>query len=222
MKHKVTHVLGIDEAGRGAALGPMILAGVAIERSKIDELISLGVADSKTYGGGAVARNIRLRLAARIKPLCEISVHSVSATRIDFLRTRHRTSLNEIERNMAEAIMEDLNATDNSTFEIIADGRSLFKDLEPVHENFKSHDKAESKFPHVAAASIIAKVMRDQKMEEIYQKYGTSLDEIGGAGYPNPNTEVFLRKYVKKYKGLPPEARRSWSWLSKRFFRYID
>ena len=40
-------VAGADEAGRGPVIGPMVIAGVAVEESRIKELESLGVKDSK-------------------------------------------------------------------------------------------------------------------------------------------------------------------------------
>ena len=41
-------LLGIDEAGRGPVIGPMVIAGLLISENKLDRLAGLGVQDSKT------------------------------------------------------------------------------------------------------------------------------------------------------------------------------
>ncbi|MCD4768298.1 MAG: ribonuclease HII, partial [Methanosarcinales archaeon] len=40
-------VAGVDEAGKGPVIGPMIVAGVVIEENRLPELKKLGVKDSK-------------------------------------------------------------------------------------------------------------------------------------------------------------------------------
>ena len=41
-------VCGVDDAGRGPVIGPLIIAGVLVEEEKVSELKELGVRDSKT------------------------------------------------------------------------------------------------------------------------------------------------------------------------------
>ena len=40
-------VCGVDDAGRGSVLGPLVIAGISIEKSKIKQLVKIGVKDSK-------------------------------------------------------------------------------------------------------------------------------------------------------------------------------
>ena len=40
-------VCGVDDAGRGSVLGPLVIAGVSVERRKIKHLSEIGVKDSK-------------------------------------------------------------------------------------------------------------------------------------------------------------------------------
>lgn len=67
--------------------------------------------------------------------------------------------------------------------------------------------KGDTKFPAVSAASILAKVERDRRIEAIAAELGQEI----GSGYPaDPATERFLRDYIRANKDLPPFARRSW------------
>ena len=61
-----------------------------------------------------------------------------------------------------------------------------------------------------AQASVIAKVLRDQRWAEIRGRYSDEFGEIIGGGYVNDGTRRFLRAYAERYGALPPEARRSW------------
>src|SRR5207302_46121 len=79
--------------------------------------------------------------------------------------------------------------------------------------------------------SIVAKVRRDELWGKICRRYAPEFgDELVGAGggYCNAPTRAFLRAYIKRYKKLPPEARRSWPWefardlLGKRFDPWWD
>ena len=56
-------VLGIDEAGRGPGIGPMVLAGVAIDEDTASLLDQAGVKDSKAFGSNASARRVRGQIA---------------------------------------------------------------------------------------------------------------------------------------------------------------
>ena len=64
--------------------------------------------------------------------------------------------------------------------------------------------------PSVAAASVLAKVARDDAFAEIARRYATEFGEIRGGGYLNKPTRGFLEAYRAAHGGLPPEARQSW------------
>ncbi|MCK4614298.1 MAG: ribonuclease HII, partial [Thermoplasmata archaeon] len=74
-----------------------------------------------------------------------------------------------------------------------------------------SEHKADTKYPAVSAASIVAKVTRDREMEKLRQEYG----ELG-SGYPSdPITRAYLLDLFRKGKELPPFVRRSWETIKK-------
>ena len=74
-----------------------------------------------------------------------------------------------------------------------------------------SEHKADAKYPEVSAASIIAKVERDRRVEKIAEEIGDF-----GSGYPaDPRTYEFLRRYYREHGDLPPHVRRSWKSAKK-------
>ena len=80
----------------------------------------------------------------------------------------------------------------------------------PAPYVFESHDRAEEKHAAVAAASVIAKVLRDERFAQIRQRYEGELGPIRGGGYANAETRRWLRAYAERYGRLPDETRLSW------------
>ena len=114
---------------------------------------------------------------------------------------------------------------------IVCDGERLFRPLQARWPQLEALDNGESQHAAVAAASIVAKVRRDELWGKICRRYAPEFgDELVGAGggYCNAGTRAFLRAYIKRYKRLPPEGRRSWPWdfardlLGKRFDPWWD
>jgi len=88
----------------------------------------------------------------------------------------------------------------------------MFAALAGRFSNLEARDRAEEHHVAVAAASICAKVRRDELFRCIARRYEPEFGPIGGWGYENAPTHAFLRAYFKRHGRLPPEARRSWSW----------
>jgi len=79
---KVT--VGIDEAGRGPALGPMVMAVVALDTRAAATLSRAGLTDSKSYGSDDDARARRSELATRVRACAAfVAVEEVSVDEID-------------------------------------------------------------------------------------------------------------------------------------------
>ena len=71
---KIRTTMGIDEAGRGPAVGPMVMAAVQLSTRAAAALSRGGLRDSKSYGAGPDARAIRAEMAARVSTLCTWSM----------------------------------------------------------------------------------------------------------------------------------------------------
>ena len=197
--------LGIDEAGRGPAVGPMVMAAVVLDSRSAAALTRAGLCDSKTYGAGDDAHAIRSALAAQIRQRARfVSLIEVAHTEIDLRVARHE--LNVLERELATRLIDEAPAVDR----IIADGKRMFAALGQRYTHFESHDRAESKHASVAAASVIAKVLRDERFAQIRARYESELGPISGGGYSNAATRRWLRAYAERYGRLPDEARLSW------------
>ena len=205
--------LGIDEAGRGPAIGPMVMAAVALDSRSAAALTRAGLCDSKTYGAGEEAHAIRCELDKMIRSRAKfVTTVEVEHTEID--ERVSRGELNVLEREIASRLIEkaqaDLGALEISIDKIIADGKRMFAPLCQRFERFESHDRAEEKHASVAAASVVAKVIRDDRFNKIKQQYELELGPIMGGGYANAATRRWLRAYVERHNKLPAEARLSW------------
>jgi ribonuclease HII len=201
--HRLT--LGIDEAGRGPSVGPMVIAAVVLDSRSAAALTRAGLCDSKTYGAGDEAHAIRSVLAQTIRRRARfVAVIEVPHTEIDLRVARHE--LNLLERELAVRLIDQAPSVDR----IIADGKRMFAALGQRYTHFESHDRAEAKHAAVAAASVIAKVLRDERFAQIRARYEAELGPIAGGGYANAATRRWLRAYAERYGRLPDEARLTW------------
>lgn len=197
--------LGIDEAGRGPILGPMVMAAVVLDTAGARELSRAGLRDSKSYGASPKARAERRELAARVREralYCRVSV--VDVTEID--RRVRRSELNVLEREIAEELIDGA----PEVHRIVCDGKVLFGPLRQRYPTLEAHNDGESRHAAVAAASVVAKDRRDALFECIRSRYVPLFGEVTGGGYANAATRRFLRQYAERFRRLPPEARRSW------------
>jgi len=200
-------IVGVDDAGRGAVIGPLVIAGVLIDEKDSPRLRELGVRDSKR-----LSPNRREQLAGEIKKLAlKYHVIKLLPAEIDKVvetgRKLHR--LNRLEaQTMAKiiaALKPDIAYVDAS--DVLADrfknhiAESLSFDVQIVSEH-----KADAKYPVVSAASIIAKVERDKAIAELRERHGDL-----GCGYPtDPKTIEFLESWIQKFGFYPDFVRKSW------------
>jgi len=194
-------ICGIDEAGRGPVLGPLVVCGVMIESD--EPLRAIGVKDSKK-----LTAKKREELAAKIRQVCRVEIVEISAEEIDAMR--EEITLNELEARVFATIIERLSP--KMAYMDAADAneeqfdRMVRSELKCGAETCSQH-KADEQFPVVSAASIIAKVTRDARMAEIEKEIG----EPVGSGYTSdPHTVSFLKSWVARKGSLPPHTRKSW------------
>lgn len=196
--------LGIDEAGRGPVLGPMVLSCVCLDAHAADFLMRSGLRDSKLYRSNS-AKSQRANTASIIyKVAIHVGVYVADVSEID--RRVRKGQLNLLECEIAETLITQAPRAGS----IIADGERLFAPLTRRYSNLTAFNKAESLHCAVAAASIVAKHRRDEIFERIQRRYRPVFGEFGGGGYMNSSTRNFLRTYFRRVGKLPPEARRSW------------
>jgi ribonuclease HII len=206
-------VLGIDDAGRGPIIGPMILAGVLLEEKDEQKLRNLGVKDSKQ-----VIQSKRIILAEEIKRTA-VSYYTVAihANEIDG-RESAGLNLNKLEAVKMAAIVNQLNKTKEKIKVFIDCPSTNIKKwqeyLEGYVENtenleFFVEHKADVHHVSCSAASILAKVTREEEVEKIKQRIGKDF----GSGYPSdPVTKKFIEEHGKEYKkeGIIRETWATW------------
>ncbi|MFW9769096.1 MAG: ribonuclease HII [Candidatus Thorarchaeota archaeon] len=202
---------GVDEAGRGPMIGPLVICGILIDPEKIPELEKIGARDSKT-----LSPSRRLTLNKKIRSITRrVQIRAVSAAAIDQLRKR--TTLNEIEVTEFVSVIKSLKPQkvylDAADVNAKRFGNKIgdLSGITALGAVIVSEHKADSKFPIVSAASILAKVERDRIIEELHMKYGDF-----GSGYPSdPKTISFVRNLFEKGLVLPPIIRQSWDSVRK-------
>ena len=200
-------ILGIDEAGRGPVLGPMVVAGVLLGSQASAALTKRGVVDSKKFGSGEKARRRREELERHVRRLAEdVQVEVLGHEEVDYYCARGL--LNELERVAAKRII----GRSKPARKIIADGAKVFGRLRENYSHFSAFDFGEQEHVSVAAASIVAKVTRDKLFARIVARYDLEFGPVRGGGYANSATEVFFRRYHERYQRFPEETRRTWTW----------
>jgi ribonuclease HII len=197
--------LGIDEAGRGPTIGPMVMAAVALDSRAAAALTRAGQRDSKSFGASEDAHAMRCALADEVRARAAfVAVIEVEHTEIDARVCRGE--LNVLERELATRLILQAPAVDK----IIADGQRMFRPLAARFPGFESRDHAEDHHAAVAAASVVAKSIRDRRYAAIRARYEPEFGAISGGGYANAGTRAFLRAYAARYGRVPDETRRSW------------
>jgi ribonuclease HII len=200
-------VLGIDEAGRGPILGPLVMACVGLRPRQAASLTRAGVMDSKRFGAGEDAHEARRQLAERIRGVAAHAVVLViDVDEID--RRTVRGELNRLEQEQARALL----GAAPPARRIVCDGARMFQPLAADWPMLEARDRGEEHHVAVAAASILAKVRRDELFLKIAARYAADFGPLGGWGYMNAPTRQFLRAYIERRRDLPPEGRRSWPW----------
>jgi len=201
--HDGVLVGGVDEAGRGSIIGPLVVAGVSIRKSKIWQLTEMGVKDSKVLTPKA-----RARLFGKIMKVAD-SVCIRKANPVEVDDNVSLRGLNRLEARVMAAVINNIGAD-----EVYVD----CCDVNPIrYRNYigqylkcspKLHSlhHADANNVVVSAASIIAKITRDEEIRHIRSRYRTI-----GSGYPSDDrTMRFIRRYVAQNGSAPEFARKSW------------
>ncbi|MDW5563378.1 MAG: ribonuclease HII [Methanomassiliicoccus sp.] len=194
-------ICGVDEAGRGPVMGPLVVAAVMVENDRA--LRKLKVKDSKL-----LSHPKREELDLKIREIAMVEVSVVTAAEIDEFMKGDTLNVLEVER--FAALIERLHP--ERAFVDAADvveerfGRNIMDRITCRPELVCSHH-ADVKFPVVSAASIVAKVLRDRTMDTIQEAIGRPI----GSGYAHDEvTLAFIRGWLKENGSFPPHVRTSW------------
>ena len=193
-------VCGVDDAGRGSVLGPLVIAGIVIKQTKVNQLKKQGIRDSKKLTPLA-----RERLYKKIINIVDdYYVTRISPKIIDKSVFNH--SLNHLEAQYMAKVISKLSPSIAFVDSCDVNPHRFGKEISKLtlHSKIKSYHHADSKFVVVSAASILAKVSRDRAITRLRKKYAV------GSGYPaDPKTKAFIKKSIKRNMPLT-FIRKSW------------
>ncbi|MBT8507196.1 ribonuclease HII [Methanomicrobiaceae archaeon CYW5] len=199
-------ICGIDEAGKGSVLGPMVIAGVMVGDS--DECEGLGLMDSKL-----LSKKRREELYDTINATFVTAVRVIDAKEIDHMRIELKMGMNTIVATAHASVIDELGA--QTAFVDACDvnaGRygETVGCLLRTPATIISEHKADTRFPVVSAASIVAKVTRDRIIDSLREEYGGI-----GSGYPSDKITIdFLESWIVENGRAPVIARHSWRTVS--------
>lgn len=200
-------VAGVDEAGRGCVIGPLVIAGVLITEENLHLLSQLGVKDSKL-----LSPKKREALFTEIARLAK-KHHVVKLLPKEIDRAvESKRRLHKLNRLEAQTMAQIINVLKPD--EVYVDAADV------LEERFKHHiqegltvkariisrHKADKIYPVVSAASIIAKVERDKEIEALKGAYG----DFGSGYLTDQRTMRFLKQWLQTHAEYPCCVRKSW------------
>ena len=199
-------IVGIDEAGRGPIIGPMVMCGVLIEEGQEAELTALGVKDSKLLSPSA-----RERIDKILREKYKFHMVVISPIEIDSVVGNGKSkNLNWLEAEKAAEIVNALKP-DKVIIDCPSPNLKAYTAFITERLDHKQNrqvvceHKADLNYVVVGAGSVIAKVARDAEIEKLKAHVGIDF----GSGYmADPKTKVFVEKYWNKH---PELFRHSWA-----------
>lgn len=208
-------IAGVDDAGRGPIIGPLVIGGVLMEGDRQRELVAMGVKDSKL-----LTPNVRTALAGKVRGLAEkVSVVEVQPKEIDevVLHGGRLRKLNFLEAKLMAQVIGELAPgeafVDASDVDEKRYGDTIREFLPEQLKGIKlvSEHHADRTYAVVSAASIIAKVRRDEAVEALRQRYG----DFGSGYVTDSRTLDFLKEWRRTHDQYPPIVRLSWKTIKE-------
>lgn len=195
-------VLGIDEAGRGAVLGPLVVAGVLAEETRLSLLWEIGARDSKALPH------------ARRRPLAQQIVRAGFPARVVVISAQavNGQNLTELELEAASQLIRTLRPRQAILDAPVAPPAipkflaSLAARSGLARQDLAVLPKADRNHPAVAAASVLAKSVRDAYVLALRREFGDF-----GWGYPGERAvQEFLLGWFSRHRSLPTICRTRW------------
>jgi len=201
-------IAGVDDAGRGAVIGPLVIAGILVDEGGLKKIEALGVRDSKTLTPKR-REQLAIEILKIVKDHCIVKLTPKEIDRVvETGKKLHR--LNRLEaKAMAEVIFHlrpDIVYVDASDILPERFSRHIAEYL-TFKVKIVSEHKADKNYPVVSAASILAKVERDRAISELRKKYG----EVGSGYASDSRTIRFIEEWIKMHDDYPDFVRRSWA-----------
>ncbi len=201
-------VIGVDEAGRGSFVGPLVVGAFAVEDTAIEAIRACGARDSKCLSSAA-----REEVYARLRPLGALASIALSPRAVD--RAVEVGGLNDLEADTFGDVIRKLGG-DEARVDACDTNEARFGRRVALRAGgairVVSCHHADRDDPVVGAASIVAKVRRDRALARLRNLLG---DELG-SGYPSDaRTIEFVRGHLAREAAAPTWLRASWSTMTR-------
>lgn len=224
MRRQKTKILGIDEAGRGCVIGPLVICGVLIVGTRprsfggvrpqikfralagsdpMESLESLGLKDSKELtplkreGFISKINNIATKVIVKKIPPWRIDRENINLIEL-------KVAVEIIQETIPDIVYLDVPTHPRGVKNYIKYLKYLLS-CENISLEIIGENKADKKYPLVSAASIVAKVERDKTLKEIKEEYGDL-----GSGYPSDKKTIAFLQRVKREGKTPSIIRKKW------------
>jgi len=206
-------IAGLDDAGRGPVIGPMVVAGIKLREDRVEALREIGVRDSKELSARSrerLAEDLRRRVDGYyiVKMLPEVIDRyvdmSIRPGGLNFLEAKAMAKV--ISKLRPDIAYVDASDVDCGRF---CDWIRI--NLGQLKVELIGEHHADKKYPIVSGASILAKVVRDREVLKLKRIYG----DFGSGYVTDPRTIGFLKNYYLEHGSFPPIVRRSWKTLKR-------
>uniref|UniRef100_A0A7N0V9B4 Ribonuclease n=1 Tax=Kalanchoe fedtschenkoi TaxID=63787 RepID=A0A7N0V9B4_KALFE len=221
-------IMGIDEAGRGPVLGPMVYGCLYCARSYQDTLSTLQFADSKTLKEEKREELYEILKAERaigwavdvIDPR-ELSAKMLKKEKINLNQISHTSAMGLVSTVLGRGVLLTEVYVDT-----VGDPEKYRIRLSEKFPDIKFvvAKKADSLYPVVSGASIVAKVTRDRALKEwVMDETCESMHRSFGSGYPgDPETKAWLEDHKHALFGFPTLVRFSWGTCTPYFKKSVE
>jgi ribonuclease HII len=205
-------VAGVDEAGRGCAIGPLVVAGALFDADDVPRLAEMGVKDSKK-----LTPKKRQTLSEAIKEQAlDYRLVELSPGTIDKVVNRGvpLRRLNYLETMVMARVIRELRPDSAYVDTCDVDHKRCGQQIQsvlPFRVDITCVPRADSTYTVTGAASILAKVRRDQLVAGLRELHGDF-----GSGYcSDPKTVEYIDAWFREGRESPPFMRASWATVRK-------
>jgi ribonuclease HII len=202
---------GVDEAGRGPVIGPMVFGAVVLDSEGERKLREMGVTDSKMLD-----QKTRGILYDEIKKIA-VEWRTLSLSAKEITEWMNTASLNDVEAIKTAEMLDSLDSDPDVFYLDSPDtiperyGKNI-GNLCKKRGMMVAEHKADMTYISSSAASILAKVERDSTIASFKEEYGDI-----GSGYPSDAvTQAWIDRWFKENRSFPDIVRKKWSTVTRK------
>lgn len=196
--------IGTDEVGTGDFFGPIVVVGCFVPVNKINELIRLGVKDSKELNDSKI-----IHLAPKLMNDLIYSSYSLDNLHYNYLTSKKNLNMNQLKAIMHNFVINSLKKKTDEYDLIVIDAFTTsdhyfdyLKNEKNVSRDVLLEEKAENKYISVACASIIARYIFLKELKELSNVVGYDLPKGAGSQVDSVIYKLLHEKGINSFKNF--------------------